>query len=80
MTRVGGSLEEWHVNGVLVVDVVSGRLDAGIAGSEDAVPNARLLAVVVTLSPALTVVQVVILDDDFHVQALEQPGKGRGNG
>lgn len=49
-----------------------------MASAEHAVPQTSLLAVVVRLSPALPVVDVMVLDDQLGVEHSQQPREGVG--
>ena len=49
-----------------------------MASSKDAVPKAGLFAVVVALSPALAVVDVVVFDNQLRIEHPQQPGERRG--
>lgn len=73
-------LEERHVDRIDVVDILFHRLDAPITSAENTIPETRLLAVVVTLPPALAVVQVVVFNNDIAVEHLQQPAHSRGHG
>ena len=63
--------QQWKCHRVLVVDVVLLAFDAIPAGAKNAVPKARLLAVVVALSPSVAVVQVMVFNNQLCVKQLK---------
>ena len=67
-----------HVNAIHIIDILPLGLDAVAAGAEDAVPQARLLAVVAALAPALAVVEVVVLEHKVAVDHLQEDGRDAG--
>lgn len=66
-TNAAGLSENRHVRLVDVVDIVVKRLDPLATRAKEPVPHARLLAVVLALSPALAVMQIMVLDAELHV-------------
>ena len=44
-------------------------------GAKDAIPKTALLSIVVALPPTLAMVKVMVLDDDFGVQHLQDPAE-----
>ena len=45
-----------------------------MTGPENPVPESGLLPVVMTLAPALPVMEIMVFDDDLRTKELEQPG------
>nr|POE65892.1 hypothetical protein CFP56_57582 [Quercus suber] len=71
-------LKPTQVSRAVVVDVGSDGFVALVAGAKETVPQPGLFAIVVTLLPALAVVQVMVLSDKLSVEELEQrSGSGR---
>jgi len=54
--------------GVLIINIIIHGLDSIVTGTEDAVPEACLLAIVVALPVALAMVQIMVLDDNIRVE------------
>ncbi len=57
---------------VIIVDIALLAFNALSAGTEDFVPHARLLAIVVAFLPASAMVQVVVLERQFHAKVAEK--------
>lgn len=72
------SSNEGHPNGIIIVNIVFRTLDAVVASSKNSVPKTGLFAVVVALSPALAVVDIVVFDDQLCIENPQQPGECRG--
>lgn len=68
---------ERHPHRIHIVNVLVRRLNARMTSPKNPIPETTLLAVVVALPPALTVVQVMVLDDDLAVEELEEPVESR---
>ena len=64
-----------HPGRVNVVDILLQRLDPWVYGAKDAIPKTALLSIVVALPPTLAMVKVMVLDDDFGVQHLQDPAE-----
>lgn len=52
--------KQWHIDGVLIINVRVQCLNTIAHGAEDLIPDPRLLSVVRTLLPASPVVQIVV--------------------
>jgi hypothetical protein len=62
------------VHGLIPIDDILNRLDTLAAGVEHLIPETGLFAVIRTLAPALTVVQVVVLGTEFGTDEVQEPG------
>lgn len=69
-------LEQWKRDTVLIVDISLMAFNAITAGAEQAIPETSLLSVIVTLSPSVAVVQVMVFDDELCIKELEYPVDG----
>lgn len=59
---------------------MSSGLDALMASAEYAVPDTRLLPVVMALPPSLAMVEVVVFDNDLGIEVLQEPANGGRDG
>ena len=69
------SLEQRHIDRFRIVNIALGRLDTLMARAKDLVPQASLLAIVMTLPPSFAVVEVMILNDNLGIHPLQQPAQ-----
>lgn len=60
-----------------MIHILFHALDARMTRPKDPVPKPSLLAIVVTFSPPIAMVKVMILDDKLRIEQLEQPVDGR---
>lgn len=64
-----------HRDRIVVIDILLIALDALAASAKDPIPETRLLAVVAALLPALAVMKIVILDDEFRIEHSQEPAQ-----
>lgn len=57
-----------YIRLVDIVDVFHDQLSPFAASAKETIPNSSLLAIVLALPPAMTMMQIVIFNDELHAK------------